>query len=60
MDSAIGGFVLPFMESLGRPLEAFDFRNEGVTSISSDVHKYGYSVKGASVLVFRNSELRLP
>jgi len=27
VDSAIGGFVLPFMEQLGRPLEAFDFRN---------------------------------
>jgi len=31
---------------------------EGVTSISADLHKYGYAPKGASCLVFRNSELR--
>lgn len=59
VDSAIGGFVLPFVEKLGRKLPVFDFRNRGVTSISADVHKYGYSAKGASVLVFKNSEFRL-
>lgn len=30
----------------------FDFKVPGVTSISADVHKYGYSIKGASVLLY--------
>ena len=36
----------------------FDFKAEGVTSISCDPHKYCYGPKGASVLMFRNKELR--
>ncbi len=35
----------------------WDFRVEGVTSISADVHKYGYAFKGASVLLFRDLDL---
>lgn len=54
VDSCIGGFVLPFLERLGRPVPAWDFRVEGVTSISADVHKYGYGAKGASVIVYRD------
>ena len=34
----------------------FDFRVPGVTTMSADVHKYGYCVKGASVLVHRDEE----
>jgi sphinganine-1-phosphate aldolase len=29
----------------------------GVTSISADIHKYGYSFKGASVILFRDVQL---
>ena len=36
----------------------FDFRIPGVTSISADTHKYGYGLKGASVLAFRDKPLR--
>lgn len=36
----------------------WDFRVPGVTSINADIHKYGYCPKGASVLVFSNSEIR--
>jgi len=36
----------------------FDFEVPGVTSISCDTHKYGYSTKGTSVLLFSNPELR--
>jgi len=42
VDACIGGFVLPFMEMLGRDVPAWDFRVDGVTEISVDVHKYGY------------------
>jgi sphinganine-1-phosphate aldolase len=54
VDACIGGFVLPFIEKLGYPVPAFDFRIPGVTSISSDFHKYGYGAKGASALVYRD------
>jgi sphinganine-1-phosphate aldolase len=54
VDACIGGFVLPFIEKLGHAVPAFDFRIPGVTSISADIHKYGYSAKGASVLLYRS------
>ena len=54
VDACIGGFVLPFIERLGYPVPVFDFRVPGVTSISADIHKYGYAAKGASALVYRN------
>jgi sphinganine-1-phosphate aldolase len=54
VDACIGGFILPFIEKLGYPVPAFDFRIPGVTSISADIHKYGYSAKGASILLYRS------
>lgn len=58
VDACMGGFVLPFAEQLGRAVPLWDFRVEGVTSISADVHKLGYAPKGASVLIHRSEELR--
>jgi glutamate/tyrosine decarboxylase-like PLP-dependent enzyme len=58
VDACLGGFLLPFVERLGRPLLPFDFRVEGVTSISADLHKYGYAAKGASVVLYRDADLR--
>jgi glutamate/tyrosine decarboxylase-like PLP-dependent enzyme len=54
VDSCLGGFFLPFVEQIGYPIPAFDFRCKGVTSISADVHKYGFGAKGASVLLYKN------
>ena len=56
VDACIGGFVLPFLERLGRDASEFDFRVPGVTSLSVDVHKYGYAPKGASVLLHRDDD----
>jgi glutamate/tyrosine decarboxylase-like PLP-dependent enzyme len=36
----------------------FDFSVPGVTSISADLHKYGYAAKPASVILYRDHELR--
>ena len=58
VDACLGGFALPFFERLGERIPVFDFRVEGVTSISMDAHKYGYSPKGASVVLFRTKELK--
>jgi glutamate/tyrosine decarboxylase-like PLP-dependent enzyme len=53
VDACLGGFMLPFVERLGRDVPPWDFRVEGVTSISADLHKYGYAIKGASVVLHR-------
>lgn len=56
VDACVGGFVLPWLEKLGRPIPAWDFRVPGVTSISADLHKYAYAAKGASLLLWRSLE----
>jgi len=54
VDACVGGFVLPWLEKLGRPIPKWDFRVPGVTSISADLHKYAYAGKGASLLLWRS------
>jgi sphinganine-1-phosphate aldolase len=58
VDGCLGGFILPWGERLGLQIPRFDFRVPGVTSMSADTHKYGYALKGTSVLLYRNSRLR--
>ena len=58
VDGCLGGFILPFGRELGYDIPAFDFSIPGVTSISADTHKYGYALKGTSVLSFRDKSLR--
>ena len=58
VDGCLGGFILPFGEQLGYEIPAFDFRVPGVTTISADTHKYGYGLKGTSLLLFRERALR--
>jgi len=58
VDGCLGGFILPWGERLGYPIPKFDFRVPGVTSMSADTHKYGYALKGTSVLLYRDSDLR--
>ncbi len=58
VDACMGGMLIPFVEELGYPVPEFDFRVPGVTSISTDIHKYGYSPKGASVIIYADHALR--
>lgn len=58
VDACIGGFILPFMERLGARVEPWGFQVEGVTSVSMDMHKYGYAPKGASFILFRDPRLK--
>jgi sphinganine-1-phosphate aldolase len=58
VDACLGGFILPFGQELGYDVPVFDYRLPGVTSISADTHKYGYALKGTSVLTFRDKALR--
>ncbi|HEV7958540.1 MAG TPA: aminotransferase class V-fold PLP-dependent enzyme, partial [Acidimicrobiales bacterium] len=58
VDGCLGGFILPFGRELGYGIEPFDFSVPGVTTISADTHKYGYALKGTSVLCFADKALR--
>ncbi|RWB36178.1 MAG: aspartate aminotransferase family protein [Mesorhizobium sp.] len=57
VDACVGGFLAPFVRELGREVPDFDFRIPGVSSISADFHKYGYSGKGVSGVFYRNKDL---
>jgi glutamate/tyrosine decarboxylase-like PLP-dependent enzyme len=58
VDACVGGFMLPFARALGYPIPDFDLSVPGVTSISADLHKFGYAAKGASVVLYKDAELR--
>lgn len=60
VDACIGGWYLGHLRLAdGAPaLPGFDLSVPGVTSLSVDLHKYAYTAKGASVLLFRDAELR--
>ena len=58
VDACMGGVTLTFLERLGENIPLWDFRVDGVTSISVDLHKYGYTSKGTSVIMHRNRQLR--
>lgn len=54
VDACVGGFILPFMAMNGATLPPWDYRVPGVTSMSADIHKYGFAAKGASTITYRN------
>lgn len=58
VDACMGGVTLTYLERLGEPIPPWDFRCSGVTSISVDLHKYGYTSKGSGVLLHRDKALR--
>lgn len=58
VDGCMGGFLLPYFRQLGREFPQFDFSVPGVSSISMDLHKYAFAAKGASVVLYRNKDLR--
>jgi glutamate/tyrosine decarboxylase-like PLP-dependent enzyme len=58
VDGCLGGFILAWAAELGYAHTPFDLAVPGVTSISADTHKYGYALKGSSVLLFRPKALR--
>jgi len=58
VDACVGGLYLSILRRLGEPVRDFDFAVPGVTSISADLHKYGYAPKNASVVLYRDRALR--
>lgn len=62
VDACLGSFIVAFLERANvhknRDVPLFDFRLEGVTSISCDTHKYGFAPKGSSIIMYRSPKLR--
>ncbi len=58
VDACVGGCVLPFMVENGEPLPRFDLSVDGVTTLSMDLHKYGFAPKGVSVLLSARRDVR--
>ena len=58
VDACMGGVTLTFLARLGEAVPPWNFTVPGVTSISVDLHKYGYTAKGASVIMYRTKQLR--
>ncbi|ORZ13636.1 sphingosine-1-phosphate lyase [Absidia repens] len=58
VDCCLGSFIMPFLEKAGLPTTSFDFRVDGVTSISCDTHKYGFAAKGSSIIMYRHPSIR--
>src|SRR5215211_115057 len=58
VDACVGGLYLSFLRKLGYGIPDFDFTVPGVTSISTDLHKYGYAAKGCSAIMYRNRHIR--
>jgi len=57
VDACLGGYMLPFVRKLGYEIPDFDFSVPGITSISADIHKYGYGPKGTSTILYRKDNL---
>lgn len=58
VDACVGGYLAPFVRMNGVDLPAFDFSVPGVSSMSGDLHKYGYASKGASTVFFRKAVMK--
>ncbi|MFC5908389.1 pyridoxal phosphate-dependent decarboxylase family protein [Streptacidiphilus monticola] len=58
VDACVGGWLLPWLAEAGAQIPRFDLSVPGVTSLSCDLHKFGYAPKGSSVLLFNDESLR--
>jgi glutamate/tyrosine decarboxylase-like PLP-dependent enzyme len=58
VDACVGGYAAPFVRMNGAAIAPFDFEVAGVSSMSADLHKYGFCAKGASTVLFRSEDLK--
>ena len=56
VDACVGGYLAPFAKQIGRDIPDFDFIVPGVSSISADLHKFGFCPKPASTVFYRTTE----
>jgi glutamate/tyrosine decarboxylase-like PLP-dependent enzyme len=58
VDACVGGFALPFLRKLGQPVPPFDFKVPEVSTMSADLHKYGFAARGTSLILYRDQALQ--
>ncbi len=58
VDACMGGVTLAYLARLGENIPPWNLQVEGVSSISVDLHKFGYTSKGASVIIYATKYLR--
>ena len=58
VDACMGGVTLAYLERLGEKIAPWNLQVPGVSSISVDLHKFGYTSKGASVIMYASKYLR--
>lgn len=56
VDACVGGYLAPFARRIGRDIPDFDFSVPAVTSISADLHKFGFCPKPASTVFYRDPD----
>ena len=56
VDACVGGYLAPFVKRLGRDIPDFDFALPGVRSLTADLHKFGFTPKPASTVLYRDHE----
>ena len=58
VDACMGGVTLAYLTRLGENIAPWNLQVPGVSSISVDLHKFGYTSKGASVIIYATKHLR--
>ena len=58
VDACMGGVTLAYLQRLGENIAPWNLQVPGVSSISVDLHKFGYTSKGASVIMYASKQLR--
>ena len=58
VDACMGGVTLAYLQRLGENIAPWNLQVPGVSSISVDLHKFGYTSKGASVIMYASKHLR--
>jgi glutamate/tyrosine decarboxylase-like PLP-dependent enzyme len=58
VDGCLGGLILPFVKRAGYDIPPYGFDVPGVSSVSADIHKYAYTPKGISTVMYRHMSLR--
>ncbi len=56
VDACVGGYLAPFVRQSGRDIPPFDFSLSHVSSMSADLHKFGFAPKPISTVFYRDPE----
>lgn len=56
VDACVGGYLAPFVKELGYDVPDFDLGVPGVSSMSADLHKFGFAAKPASTVFYTSAD----